>query len=446
MNELYGIKVMADSRHTAETLHTHEAMPTLVRGAAERLVPAASRTTLAGCAAALLLATAGCEVEAGVAPEAMVVRDSAGIEIIENRDHGWAVGEGWRLAEAPELDIGVLEGDSMYQLFRVSGATRTSDGRVAVALAGSSEIRFYGPDGQFRRAVGREGEGPGEFRQLSGIWPFRGDSLVVWDEALRRVTILDSGGSVARQVIFAANPSNPSVLRPLADGRMALVDHRFSFGESGMQDQAMEVTLHSPTGELEDSVGRFIFARMGRIGEEGRSLMGSPIFAPRTDIAVTAQTIVLGDGSAAEFATYESGGMLSRIIRWPDHNRSVEDADIDRYREARVAAIDDENRRREERAYLAAVPYDRRFPVYDRILPTADGGVWLRAFRRPGETGPRQWMVIDAEGRLLGAVAAPERLWIFEVGTDYVLGLERDDLDLEHVRLYRLVKGRAGAS
>src|SRR5690606_9557376 len=161
---------------------------------------------------------------------------------------------------------------------------RMADGRVAVAVAGSSEIRIYGPDGSFRQSEGREGEGPGEVRSLRGIRAGRRDSLLAWDDGLRRVTVLDSVGSVGRQATLGGNPINPVLLEPLPDGRMILMNQLFDFPGTGMRDQNYELTLHAPTGTLEDSVGSFVYARMGMIGGPQSGMFGSAAFAPRTQI------------------------------------------------------------------------------------------------------------------------------------------------------------------
>jgi hypothetical protein len=57
---------------------------------------------------------------------------------------------------------------------------------------------------------------------------------------------------------------------------------------------------------------------------------------------------------------------------------------------------------------------------------------------------PGRWTVFDPEGRMLGTVATPARFRVFEIGTDYVLGVWADDMDVEHVRLFTLEKTGAG--
>jgi 6-bladed beta-propeller len=385
----------------------------------------------------LLLAACG-EATAGSEGPSAAVRDSAGIRIVENLRAPGADAVGLRLAEAPEVDIGVVEGDSVYQLFRVSAATRLGDGRIAVANSGTSEVRIFGADGRFLSATGRQGEGPGEFRQLSGLWPLRGDSVLAWDAGLRRVTLLDSEGRVARQVTLEGTPSNPSLLRPLDDGGLFLVDERWQLSGPAQQDQFMEVTRLASDGTLQDSIGRFRFGTSFVSGSGPTTFVGMPGFSPRTDIVGTDDGFVLGYASEPEILSYSSDGELQRVIRWPDEERSVSPDHIALYKEEGLEGIEDDNRRRDRQRYYETIPYESRFPVYVRILPTRTGGLWVQRFSRPGEAEGTRWLVFDSTGTMTGEVTTPGGLRVFEVGMDYLLGVQLDELHVEHVRLYPL--------
>jgi len=48
--------------------------------------------------------------------------------------------------------------------------------------------------------------------------------------------------------------------------------------------------------------------------------------------------------------------------------------------------------------------------------------------------------VFDPGGRWLGEMTLPEGFRVFEIGKDYALGVYRDELGIEHVRMYGLVK------
>lgn len=43
-----------------------------------------------------------------------VVRDSAGVQIVESERAAWDDGKPWRLSATPLLEIGVTEGGSLY--------------------------------------------------------------------------------------------------------------------------------------------------------------------------------------------------------------------------------------------------------------------------------------------------------------------------------------------
>ena len=51
------------------------------------------------------------------------------------------------------------------------------------------------------------------------------------------------------------------------------------------------------------------------------------------------------------------------------------------------------------------------------------------------------WTVFDSAGQMHGSLTMPAGVSVLQIGTDYVIGRWRDDLDVEHVRVYGIVKG-----
>lgn len=49
-------------------------------------------------------------------------------------------------------------------------------------------------------------------------------------------------------------------------------------------------------------------------------------------------------------------------------------------------------------------------------------------------------MVLDPEGRVVGSVLLPEGLEVLEIGEDYVLGMHTDELGIQRIRRYALLK------
>jgi hypothetical protein len=71
-----------------------------------------------------------------------------------------------------------------------------SAGTIYVPDNGSGELRIFSRDGMFIRKIGRRGNGPGEFQQISNVIPY-GQHIAVIDGGLRRTNELSSDGTLA---------------------------------------------------------------------------------------------------------------------------------------------------------------------------------------------------------------------------------------------------------
>jgi hypothetical protein len=98
---------------------------------------------------------------------------------------------------------------------------RDSRGRyiVAVPRPGEEGLRVYDARGRFLREVGRGGEGPGEYQNPKLVRVMRGDTLVVYDEGLGRLTVLDSG---YRVVSTASSPRDINGVVRLGNSMVAV--------------------------------------------------------------------------------------------------------------------------------------------------------------------------------------------------------------------------------
>ena len=78
-------------------------------------------------------------------------------------------------------------------------------------------------------------------------------------------------------------------------------------------------------------------------------------------------------------------------------------------------------------------------PLYGSPFADADGNVWLPSYRLayPEEGSP--YTVISPDGEWLGQVETPPRFRILDVTGGLVLGVLRDEMDVENVVVYGLV-------
>jgi hypothetical protein len=366
-------------------------------------------------------------------------RDSAGVEIVENADAAWGTESEWSVAAAPALDLGVAAGQPEYEFVTILGLTRLSNGNIVVANRGTRELRFFSPAGEFIHAVGREGEGPGEFRNFNGAYRYGEDSLLVWDYRLFRWSVFDTAGAFGRIIQPSRPLMNPRALAPLDDGTLLLADTWIDDVERRTIDH-QRIIRFARDGGGADSLGAF------RARETFRSNDGAPvsmgrIFGATLVRAATDDGFLVGSGEEYEVLDHDASGVLRRRIRWDGEDRTVVAADVDAYRmRFRERWTGDDETSRAFLRLLAEVPSAEQFPAYADLIVDTDGNLWLAAYPRPSREGPRLWTVIDSTGRWLGEVALPAGLEVWEIGADYVLGVFDDELGVEHVRKYRLIK------
>ena len=80
-------------------------------------------------------------------------------------------------------------------------------------------------------------------------------------------------------------------------------------------------------------------------------------------------------------------------------------------------------------------------PLFGAPFADADGNVWLPTYRPayPEEGSP--YTVISPEGEWLGQVETPPRFRILDVTEGLVLGVLRDEMDVENVVVHEVVGG-----
>lgn len=81
----------------------------------------------------------------------------------------------------------------------------------------------------------------------------------------------------------------------------------------------------------------------------------------------------------------------------------------------------------------------RADPIFSSVFVDRLDHLWVEEFELPGQARPGSlWTVFDPGGRVLGFVETPDRLEIFEIGEDYILGRSWDEMYVEYVQLWAL--------
>ena len=406
----------------------------------------------------------GCRSGDTLPAPAFSVTDSAGIEIVESAAPAWGE-DAWTVADSPSVVIGRREGDDRYLFGEVTGAVVLRDGRIAVLDAQAALVRVYSAGGEHIEDWGGQGEGPGEFNLPRSIFPYRGDSILVSEFVARSFTIFDDRGRFGRRVVPEARESFIIAWRkrmeegdrsvtpaesccnlwgPLATGAF-LISHPEMIPNTGTGTGrgTITVAINPASGGAAETVADFAggFYQLG--------LQDWPTrfhFQPWFNMIPGLDGYFVPARDSYSIDEYDNGGRLRRIIRLAREPRPV----TEEIKAAYEAGIRErimapgapvEGLSAEEiLAEMLAGPYPPHLPTFERLLVDPEGNLWAREFPYGTDEDTNEYFVFSADGRHLGVVELPAGLWVYRIGTDFVLGRVTGDLDVHYVHLYPIVK------
>jgi len=398
------------------------------------------------------------------APPDRVVRDSAGVTIVESPDAAAADTISWWADTAAIVRIGAVDGDGPDVFGRIAGVVRLSDGRIVVADALASEIRFFAADGTFLEQTGRDGSGPGEYRYFSALHRLPGDSLLAIDNEGGRLTVLDPTGRYIRTFRYESKTGEvPRSDRPGVRG--VFDDGTFLVGEylnacaavrrtGGVCQDSMRFTRDTQSGERLADYGPHAYYRSETIRLPGGNYgFSDPL--PQAFRATQGDRFYTADADRFEILVYGPAGGLEHIVRLahepPPLPRSA--------REPPTFSGDDGPEAQRRSADIAEAYTLRTWPEHQPAFRafTVDrvGNLWVQEYQPagPGAMAAR-WLVFDSTGVLRHGLRLPAIMivpsyvmrWSGEIGDDYAIGVARDANGVESVWVVPIRKQRDAAA
>jgi hypothetical protein len=373
----------------------------------------------------------------------------------------WAPGEEWRLSEQPLVTIGAVDGPeaigTVGRLPDESGVALMDNGRIAVADGQADEIRIYDGSGTLLASVGRTGDGPGEFRGIRGIEGFAGDSLLAWDSRagffVGRLSIFSAEGAFVRTLPTMEMSVN-AVIGVAEDGT-SLVEPQQSATPGWERPDAGEFREPRHFQRLSTSgepIGTF-----GPVPGRERAAVGptqtaAVYYGRDTYVAVGARYIYSGDSGRFEVAVHDrETGRVLRYLRRPYDPVAVSAEELSGRRElmrtayARRDSINAgfgpelQQRLRELSPAQEDIPARETHPVFNRIIEDPDENLWVRHTVATADSA-QTWSIFDPEGSWLGEVDIPTRMSVRAIGSEEIAVVTRDELGVEYVLLFRLLK------
>lgn len=379
-------------------------------------------------------------------------RDSAGIRIVENS--GATPPAVWTVGRVPDAEIGV-EDDSMQLLYRVRGAVVLGADEIVIANGASPMLRWFDRQGQFLRATGRTGAGPGEFQGLeggagniSGLWAVGGDSVGTWEHPFRQMQVFSPSGEFVRRVVLDLPPdmdpeAYPQIVGRVGDGGFVayLSVFREPRASSATWRDSLTFARWAADGTYVGAIASLPGIELHNSEFMGRRSRGRVPFGKPMAVWADSTGFYYGSGESFEIVAYEPTGELRMIVRRLGARRPVTDIDAEEYVEEQMQnAPQEPDVRRAWEVTLRAAPFPDSLPAYRRIRTDRVGHLWVQEFDLPSEPDVT-WHVFDPRGVWVSDVRVPKSWLIQDIGRDYVVAVTTDELDVEVVQLFQLDRG-----
>ena len=398
-------------------------------------------------------ATVGLHVERDTIGDTVVVRTVSGSQ--------W----GAPAALEAEVRIGVFEGEDHYMFGQVQAIAVSPDGAVYAMDAQVPALRKYDATGQYEGTFGREGAGPGEYRQPDGGLVVLPDGRVALrDPANARIQLFSPTGEpdLTIPVRGSFRTSNNMVV----DTAGLIYTQILLDPEADVTEWRSGLVAYDPdSGDARDTVAApewdYEEPRLVAQSADGNStsVNGVP-FSPGGDWAFSPLGyMVAGFSSRYAIDQYHPDGRVTRI------ERVQEPVPVDPEERADREAQTRWNMRQTQSDWTwngPAIPDHK--PAFRGIFTGQEGRIWVlvhqpavpipedQLLEASATDGPNprpvsRWRepiafdVFETDGTYLGLVRAPEGFSLYPTPVfrgDQVWAIVRDELDVQYLTRFRV--------
>jgi hypothetical protein len=341
----------------------------------------------------------------------------------------------WRLTE----DLRLLgEEGQESELVNPQSLAVDAAGRIYVADRKPAVIKQYGPDGRLHRTIGREGEGPGEFR--ASFLAIHGAHLVLHDPRLSRTSVFDTSGTFLRS--WSSSCCYWTAIHVDREG-LAYIP-----GPSVVESRGTQMSRFRLDGSVVDTVWtprggewRSWVIRAGS-GQNRTVAMTSVPFTPQVRYGFHPDGgFVVGWSGEYLFRRSTNGHDTVRVFGRTWSPAPVTDAEKRAITDSMVQEWSDGYDPVLLRSAFRADEIPSTRPAFEGLAVDQDGNVWVRV--GPAPSGGLTYDIFDADGAWLGSVRFPITFspWgDHHFGRDAVVVLTEDEGGRPAVVRYRIRK------
>jgi len=333
-----------------------------------------------------------------------------------------------KLVFKEELTIGEIEGDENYMFGELVLFSADEEGNIYVTDWDKKRIQKYNSDGKFLLTIGRKGQGPGEFGNLSPARFDKDNNIYVTDIVNQRISFFDKEGNYLKQIKL------PDVFEDLyvnsrgyfVSSSSQRLDDETSFGWKmvfGLFDDQFNLVseFYSEEHRTKPPTGRDLASRAKFLAR----ILSSIAFQPRArHILADDDFIYFGYPDKYEIDVYSPEGIKVRTIQRKFDPIKLTEKDKEYFVQnigERFMRGNPEDMRKET---IRFIEYPKYKPAYHSFTLMDNG--WLVVVVEFVENEYTLFDLFDKNGRYIGHFKAevPAQWLFFKNGKAYTVATE----------------------
>jgi hypothetical protein len=332
----------------------------------------------------------------------------------------------------------VFEEELAYKEKDERGETRLfNPGRVAVDAQGNAyiedqsdtSIKVFDPAGKFLRAIGRKGEGPGEFADIGEIIPLSDGRVLVTDSLARRTSFFGPEGQFLSSLAW----------KKLFQRVYLASASSYTLEEAIYEEESRGIWIKTIDflGEELTVFGKFSLPELKTYREEGGMTLLPVPWSPASIFAgdQKRQWLYHCPGDKYEIGVYDQKGKLFRKIDRPYERIPVMSKDIRDFR----ARFDDKPESPLAR-YYEQMEFPKVKAIANRLIVDSDGNLWVLTseLKKEGDKEIAAYDIFNPGGFYEARIWSDVRPSVFAGGKMYLTD-EDEATGLRQVKRYRIV-------
>lgn len=362
-------------------------------------------------------------------------------------------------AAAQEVALGAPTATYVEAFGLIGGMRALSDGSLLVADPLGGVLVRLDPDLSVATRLGREGEGPGEYRQPDAIWPIGGDRSLLVDLGNARLTIVEPDGTLGEDTpIMLPGGEGPDQMRLAIPGGTDGSGHVYftgsSMGPEGPRD-SIELLRVDPWDPAPETVAmlegpELTVQRSGGANDQSVNVRQVPFGGGDTWGVATDGSLFIARSGDYRVEYHRAAGSVragppmdvrrvgigtDEKLEWIDESARNGGVGV---------SVEVENGRRQvsmgrstgQRAELDSYDWPEAKPPFEnaRIRIDSGGNGWVRRSLPAGE--PPLYDVFDTQGRHVKSVRFPESRTLLGFGDGLLYAARTDEFDQQFLERY----------